>query len=57
MSPVILRGGTRGREIARSKHLALGGHCRRVRGAAVAMVATARKVAELYYLAMTRSLD
>jgi len=46
--------------IARSKHLALGGHYRRVRGRrgeAVAMVATARKVAELYYLAMTRGLD
>jgi len=46
--------------IARSKHLALGGHYRRLRGRrgeAVAMVATARKVAELYYLAMTRGLD
>lgn len=46
--------------IARSKHLALGGHYRRVRGRrgeAVAMVATARKVAELYYLAMTKGLD
>lgn len=46
--------------IARSKHLALGGHYRRLRGRrgeAVAMVATARKLAELYYLAMTRGLD
>ena len=46
--------------IARSKHLALGGCYRRIRGRrgeAVAMVAIARKLAELYYLAMTRGLD
>lgn len=46
--------------IARSKHLALGGCYRRLRGRRgepVAMVAIARKVAELYYLAMTRGLD
>ena len=46
--------------IARSKHLALGGCYRRLRGRrgeAVAMVAIARKVAGLYYLAMTRGLD
>jgi transposase len=46
--------------IAKSKHLALGGFYRRVkgrRGAAVAIVATARKLAALYYRAMTRGLD
>jgi transposase len=46
--------------IARSKHLALGGCYRRIRGRRgepVAMVALARKVAELYYLALTRGLD
>jgi transposase len=45
--------------IARSKHLALGGCYRRLRGRrgeAVAMVAIARKLAELYYLALTRGL-
>jgi transposase len=46
--------------IAKSKHLALGGFYRRVkgrRGAAVAIVATARKLAALFYRAMTRGLD
>jgi transposase len=46
--------------IAKSKHLALGGFYRRVkgrRGAAVAMVATARKLAALFYRAMTRGLE
>lgn len=46
--------------IARSKHLALGGAYRRIRGRrgeAVAIVAIARKLAELYYLALTRGLD
>ena len=46
--------------IAKSKHLALGGFYRRIkgrRGAAVAMVATARKLAVLYYRAMTRGLE
>jgi len=45
--------------IAKSKHLALGGFYRRIkgrRGAAVAMVATARKLAVLYYRVMTRGL-
>ena len=46
--------------LAKSKHLALGGFYRRVkgrRGAAVAVVATARKLAVLFYRAMTRGLD
>lgn len=46
--------------ITRSKHLALGGCYRRVRGRrgeAVAMLAIARKVAQLYYLAITKGLD
>lgn len=46
--------------ITRSKYLALGGFYRRVkgrRGAAVAIVATARKLATLYYYAMTRGLE
>lgn len=46
--------------IAKSKNLALGGFYRRVkgrRGAAVALVATARKLAVLFYRAMTRGLD
>jgi transposase len=46
--------------IAKSKHLALGGFYRRIkgrRGAAVAIVATARKLAVLFYRAMTRGLD
>ena len=46
--------------IAKSKHLALGGFYRRVkgrRGAAIAIVATARKLALLYYRAMTRGLE
>jgi len=46
--------------IAKSKHLALGGFYRRIkgrRGAAVAIVATARKLAALYYRAMTRGFD
>jgi transposase len=46
--------------IAKSKHLALGGFYRRVkgrRGAAIAMVATARKLAVLYYRVMTRGLQ
>jgi transposase len=45
--------------IARSKHLALGGCYRRIRGRrgeAVAIVAIARKLAQLYYLAMTKGL-
>ena len=45
--------------LAKSKHLALGAFYRRIkgrRGAAVAIVATARKLAVLYYLAMTRGL-
>lgn len=46
--------------LAKSKHLALGGFYRRIkgrRGAAVAMVAVARKLAVLFYRAMTRGLD
>ena len=46
--------------IAKSKHLALGSFYRRIkgrRGAAVAMVATARKLAVLFYRAMTKGLD
>ena len=46
--------------IAKSKHLALGQFYRRIKGRrneAVAMVATARKLAELYYAAMTRGLE
>jgi transposase len=46
--------------IAKSKNLALGGFYRRIkgrRGAAVAIVATARKLAVLFYRAMTRGLD
>lgn len=46
--------------IARSKYLALGGCCRRIRGRrgeAVASVAIARKLAGLYSLAMTKGLD
>lgn len=46
--------------IAKSKHLALGGFYRRIkgrRGAAVAVVATARKLAVLFYRAMTRGLE
>lgn len=46
--------------IAKSKHLALGGFYRRIkgrRGAAVAMVATARKLAALYWRAMTHGLE
>ena len=46
--------------LAKSKHLALGGFYRRVkgrRGAAVAVVATARKLALLFYRAMTRGLE
>ncbi len=45
--------------ITRSKYLALGGCYRRIRGRcgeAVAMVALARKLATLYYLAMTKGL-
>lgn len=46
--------------IAKSQHLALGGFYRRIkgrRGAAVAIVATARKLAVLFYRAMTRGLE
>ena len=46
--------------IAKSKHLALGGFYRRIkgrRGAAIAMVATARKLAVLFYRAMTHGLE
>lgn len=46
--------------IAKSKHLALGGFYRRIkgrRGAAIAVVATARKLAVLFYRAMTRGLE
>ena len=46
--------------LAKSKHLALGGFYRRIkgrRGAAVAIVATARKLAVLFYRAMTRGLE
>jgi hypothetical protein len=46
--------------IAKSKHLALGGFYRRIkgrRGAAVATVATARKLALLYYRVMTHGLE
>ena len=46
--------------LAKSKHLALGGFYRRIkgrRGAAVAVVATARKLAVLFYRAMTRGLE
>jgi hypothetical protein len=48
------------RSIAKSQHLALGGFYRRIKGrqgAAVAIVATARKLAELFYRAMTRGLE
>jgi transposase len=46
--------------IAKSKNLALGGFYRRTKGrhgAPVAIVATARKLAELFYRAMTRGLE
>lgn len=46
--------------IAKSKHLALGGVYRRLRGrrgAPIAIVAVARKLAELYYRLMTKGLD
>jgi len=46
--------------IAKSKHLALGGFYRRLKGrtcAAVANTATARKLAQLYYRLMTKGLD
>lgn len=46
--------------ITRSKYLALGGCYRRIRGRrgeAVAILAIARKVAQLYYLAITKGLD
>jgi transposase len=46
--------------IAKSKHLALGGFYRRIkgrRGAGVAVVATARKLAVLFYRVMTRGLE
>lgn len=46
--------------IAKSKHLALGGFYRRTkgrRGAAIAIVATARKLAVLFYDVMTRGLE
>ena len=46
--------------IARSKHLALGAFYRRIKakkGAAVANTATARKLAEMYYRAMTQGLE
>jgi hypothetical protein len=46
--------------LTRSKHLALGAFYRRVKGrkgAAVALTALARKLAELYYRAMTKGLD
>jgi transposase len=45
--------------IAKSKHLALGAHYRKLRGhrgAAVAMTAIARKLAALYYRLMTKGL-
>jgi len=46
--------------IAKSKHLALGAAYRRLRkhrGAAIAVTAIARKLAELYYRLMTKGLD
>ena len=46
--------------LARSKHVALGGFYRRLKGrtcAAVANTATARKIAELYYRMMTQGLE
>ena len=46
--------------IAKSKHLALGAAYRRLRGsrgAAIAIMATARKLAELYYKLLTKGLD
>jgi transposase len=46
--------------LARSKHLALGAYYRRMKaskGAAVANTATARKLAEMFYRAMTKGLD
>jgi transposase len=46
--------------IAKSKHLALGAAYRRLRrnrGAAIAVTAIARKLAELYYALMTKGLD
>jgi transposase len=46
--------------LAKSKHLALGGFYRRLkgrRGAAIAIVATARKLAILFYRVLTRGLD
>ena len=46
--------------IAKSKHLALGGFYRRIkgrRGAAIAAVATARKLAILFYRAMVHGLE
>jgi hypothetical protein len=46
--------------LAKSKHLALGAAYRRIkahRGAAIAMTAIARKLAELYYRIMTKGLD
>ena len=50
---------TAARSIARSRHLALGGFYRRLRalrGGQVAVMATARKVAILFYRMMTRGL-
>ena len=46
--------------LAKSKHLALGAAYRRIkahRGAAIAVTAIARKLAELYYRLMTKGLD
>lgn len=46
--------------LTRSKYLALGAFYRRIKGrkgAAVALTAVARKLAELYYRAMTKGLD
>jgi transposase len=46
--------------LAKSKHVALGAAYRRIkahRGAAIAMTAIARKLAELYYRLMTKGLD
>lgn len=46
--------------IAGSRHLALGGFYRRLKGrtcAAVANTATARKLAQMYYRLMTRGLE
>ena len=48
------------RSLARSKHLALGGFYRRLRatrGPRVALIAAARKIAELFYHAMTAGLS